>query len=95
MNPAQLSPQGVYLRPELPHYWPVSDAIIAPDVVVDFYGDVYLANPLLASRGITFEAFVSRALRKIEVGSNRALMVPFCGPLRVPDQYARPERSCA
>ena len=71
-----------------PVHVPASESLVVPDATLDYIGDVYLANPLLKLSGITFEMFLSRALRKIEAGSDRAFAYPFIGPLLLPKQRA-------
>lgn len=49
--------------------------LILPDEAIDFWGGVYLENPVLAQIGITFEAFLAQP-REILPAAHFSAIVP-------------------
>lgn len=41
----------------------IAAPVFVPDAALNFWGEFYRANPMLRSRGITFEAFLSYTVR--------------------------------
>ena len=69
--------------------------LLMDDQELDFWGEIYLANPLLARLGISFEAFLAQPRRLIEcanVGASVSLQRFFEDLPLLPAQRAARDR---
>lgn len=49
--------------------------LIMPDEVLEFWGEVYIANPVMAQIGISFEAFLAQPARILPAASFTAVIL--------------------